>query len=128
MDYLSTKLPLMRFTPRLKRRISLDTQQDYLDDGDSMAIPTWLIHYYGKDFKKFNPTLVSQGKRWAIVRVQGSKDKESKAGFSQVGYILIKVNGKHNISEHVSLHEGQASESDMERMTKVLSERDSDGR
>lgn len=79
--------------------------------------PSWLQRYYGDEVEKLTPVVLFDGKRYAVVMLR-SKVKS----ITQIGYVLIEKNGKHNISKHEALHEGPASTTDISRMRRRLSE------
>jgi hypothetical protein len=85
-----------------------------------MAAPRWLKEYYGKDFEKFQPTVVMEGRTQAVVKLTQSASR----GYSGLGYVLVKKRGKHNASQHLVLHEGVASKEDLNTMKHVLSQKD----
>lgn len=69
-----------------------------------MANPEWVKSYFGeKKSKELNPSVIEEGKKYAIVRIQ---DMGQKVGFSKVGFILVKMSGRHGASPHDSLFEG----------------------
>ena len=86
-----------------------------------MAID-WLKRYYGKDYLRLNPTIVKEGKKFAVVRIQRSAEK----GFSAFGYVLIKKSGSHDISPYQSLFEGLASPMDLTDMLDTLRRKEKD--
>lgn len=85
-----------------------------------MSAVNWLQDYYGEDFKKLNPTVVFEGEYKAVVRLV----KEPIKGYSGVGYVLIKKDGKHNASEWKSLHEGIPTQDVMDAMKLTLQQED----
>lgn len=87
-----------------------------------MAAPKdWLQQYYGPDFDLLNPAVVQEGQDWAIVRLQ----KQGKTpGFSNIGYVLIRKLGRHTLTPHISLHEGVADETHLQKMQQTLAEHD----
>lgn len=86
--------------------------------------PEWLKLYYGKETETFNPQVVIDGKRVAVVKLVKT---ESPRGFPKVGYVLIRKDGRHQGGMQLSLHEGLATEVDMERMKKVHVQEDKKG-
>lgn len=84
---------------------------------------SWLETYYGKDFDKFQPTVVFEGKRWAVVRL--SRNAPQK-GYSSVGYVLIQKRGTHASSVYVPLHEGVATQTQLDEMAKVLAKKEAE--
>ncbi len=78
---------------------------------------SWLKTYYGKDFEKFSPSIVKEGKKWAVVKLNRSSPAK---GFSSIGYVLIQRNGTHSSSPYLSLHEGVPSTGDMSEMLALL--------
>ena len=76
---------------------------------------SWLDSYYGKDRKTFDPCVVMEGVKYAVVLI-----RKSAKGSSSMGYVLLKKNGKHSVSPQKSLHEGVANRADMDRMIEEL--------
>jgi hypothetical protein len=81
-------------------------------------IPQWLKNYYGNAIDSFNPVVVSEGNRFAIVRIVAEANK--KLGHSQLGYVLLKKSGRHMATPHKSLHEGVAGADELLKMQKAL--------
>ena len=78
----------------------------------------WLKSYFGAtDLANLNPEIVEEGKRYAIVKIQ---DMSQKGGFSKIGYILVRKNGKYRVTKHDSLFEGTPSLLDLFQMKNRL--------
>jgi hypothetical protein len=67
-----------------------------------------LDRYYGKDVETLAPTIIFDGKQWAVVRITNAGGK--------VGYVLIKKAGKHNNSKSIPLHDGPAKPAEFAAM------------
>jgi hypothetical protein len=78
-----------------------------------MADNGWLRTYYGKDFDAFNPTVLIEGKKFAVVRLLGNNAPA-------IAYVLIKKNGRHNASSQQSLYEGAIDADVMEKLKSAL--------
>lgn len=87
-----------------------------------MSKPKWLNDYFGSELEKYAPTVVLDGARVAVLRIQNA---ELPKEFRSVGFILVRKNGRFDASTHKSLHEGIASAADMERMIKVFNDENS---
>lgn len=81
----------------------------------------WLKKYYGKDFEKFSPSVVKEGKKWAVVKLNRSNPAK---GFSSIGYVLIQKHGTHASSPYLSLHEGVPTTDDMSEMLALLARKE----
>lgn len=81
----------------------------------------WLKRYYGKDYDKFSPSVVSEGKKWAVVKLNRSTVQK---GFSSIGFVLIQKHGSHESSPYVSLHEGVPSPQDSADMLAALARKE----
>jgi hypothetical protein len=86
-----------------------------------MTTPEWLKTYYGKQTETFNPQVVIDGSKYAVVRLTKT---EAPRGFSKVGYVLIRKDGRHVGGAQRSLHEGLANQDHLERMKKIHAEAD----
>lgn len=77
--------------------------------------PLWLRRYYGTYFESFAPTVVMEGKFWAVVRIvhEGS-----------MAYVLVKMKGNHEITPHVPLFKGTPNADDVTRMQEILFNKD----
>lgn len=76
--------------------------------------PKWLTDYYGSDFDWLNPTVVQEGKTWAIVKLM--KPASSGSPHSSIGHVLIRKTGRHIATPHISLHEGIPQVEDLKKM------------
>ncbi len=88
-------------------------------------IPKWLQEYYGQDIDLLNPSVVKEGKTYAIVKIQ--KTDRVPGSYSKVGYVLLRMTGRHIATPHVSLHEGTPTDADLSRMYATLLEYDENG-
>jgi hypothetical protein len=79
------------------------------------AAPLWLTRYYGKHFDRFSPTVIMEGKFWAIVRI----NKEGT-----VAYVLVKRKGNHESTPHVPLFQGNPTADDITKMQEILFNKD----
>lgn len=86
----------------------------------SQPSPEWLANYYGEEFYKLNPIVVLDGKAFAVVRIVLKSGPSS----SSLGFVLIKKNGKHGVSEWKSLFEGVPNQAALDKMKAVLAEED----
>lgn len=77
---------------------------------------TWIERYYGDDFKKFSPSIIEEGKVWALVKLNLPATK----GTGQIGYVLIKKGGVHVSSDYIPLQEGVASRDQVSNMLRAL--------
>lgn len=74
--------------------------------------PKWLQTYYGTDWSsRLHPTVFRDGQEYAIVRLSDG---------AQVGFVLVRKNGRHGVTPQQSLHEGPPSAEDLDRMEKKL--------
>lgn len=87
-----------------------------------MSSPSWLQKYYGKHCEVLHPEVVIDGQKVAVVRLVKS---EAPPGFPKSGYVLIRKDGTHSGGAQQSLHEGVATQADMDRMTAIHQEADS---
>lgn len=85
-----------------------------------MATQKWLKDYFGKDFDLLSPSVVADGDTKAVVKLS----RKAAKGYSGTGYVLVEKSGKHNVTEHIVLHEGLASKEDMDTMKHVLAQKD----
>ena len=76
----------------------------------------WLKTYYGKDFPLFNPTIVLEGAKFAVVKLI----RPTQRPYSGMGFVLIKKTGRHNVSVQKSLHEGPINDEDYKRLQATL--------
>lgn len=86
-----------------------------------MNEPAWVKTYFGKKVKDLSPTVVEEGKRYAIVRIQ---DMGQKGEFSKVGFILVLKNGRYGASPHDSLFEGSPTVVDLFTMKNKLEKKE----
>lgn len=86
--------------------------------------PKWLQEYYGKDFDFLNPTVFEEGPTHAIIRLQKTTSIRGAGDYSSVGFVMIKKNGRHVMTTHVSLHEGIPTVEDAKRMSDALKARE----
>lgn len=87
-----------------------------------MTAPKWLQDYYGNEIGAFNPEVVVDGRKHAIVKISRAGTK--KAFYSSIGYVLLRKGGRHGASGHLSLHEGMANQQDLDRMLIALKKAD----
>lgn len=82
-----------------------------------------LLDYYGKEaMKLLNPSIVAEGRKVILVKVQHSQ-AVSPAN-SSIGYVLIKKGGSFYSSPFEVLHEGIPTQKDMDRMMKIFQKRE----
>lgn len=82
--------------------------------------PQWLKNYYGNDFDFLNPSIVREGKKLALVKLS----RRGSAGFSGIGYVLIKKGGSHVASPYKVLAEGVQDKAGMDKLFETLAEED----
>ena len=82
---------------------------------DNSNQPLWLQHYYGDSFEKFSPTVVQEGKFWAIVRIVRD---------ASLAYVLVKKKGSHAATPHIPLFQGTPTADDITRMQGILFNKD----
>lgn len=87
-----------------------------------MSHPDWLKKYFGPQLKTMDPSVVEEGKKYAVVRIQ---DHNQSGAFSRVGFILIQKNGKYGVTPHVSLFEGVPTSANLLMMKSRLEKQDS---
>ncbi len=83
----------------------------------SWVTTPWLMNYYGAETDLYRPEVVFEGWKWAVVKLSRT---DSDKGFTKVGYVLIRKDGSHVGGAQQSLHEGLASQADLDRMKAVL--------
>jgi hypothetical protein len=77
---------------------------------------TWLTSYYGEKWtKELHPSVVFDGKDFAVVRVT-YPGKQS--------YVIVRKTSTHDASTHLVIHEGLANEGDYARMRAALAAKD----
>lgn len=84
----------------------------------------WLKRYYGSDLETLNPSIVFEGKKFAVVCLKRSSTLRDH---SSIGYVLIKKTGRHNASIQQSLSEGVPSAEKMVSMRSALEQAESSG-
>jgi hypothetical protein len=72
-----------------------------------MSTSAWLDDYYGTAKKVLRPSIVTDGKYYAIVMLMVE---------DSMGFVLIRKNGKHGATPHEILHAGPAKDADFARM------------
>jgi hypothetical protein len=82
--------------------------------------PPWLKLYYGASFELFNPSIVFEGQNKAVIKLVG----KAARGHSSIAYILVDKNGSHNVTEHLSLHEGIPTDTVLQQMKLTLEKED----
>lgn len=82
----------------------------------------WVKKHFGKKEKTLTPSVVEEGKKYAIVRIQ---DMAQKGAFSKVGFILVLKAGRYGISPHESLFEGVPTVPDLFNMKNRLEKKES---
>lgn len=75
----------------------------------------WLTTYYGKWSRELHPSVVFDGKDFAIVRLTYP---------GKQAYVLVRKNGNHDASTHTVLHEGLAADGDYAKMRASLAAKD----
>jgi hypothetical protein len=85
----------------------------------------WLRAYYGSEWPSFSPSVVREGKRFAVVRITDTSQKG--ATFSKVGYILLRKTGKHGQTKERPLHEGVPTRPDLDKMFTILANSETSG-
>lgn len=81
--------------------------------------PEWVNEYYGASTRNLKPTVFLDGKKFAVVRVQNEHQNKIN-----VGYVLIRKSGKHNVSDEQPLHDGMLTDSTLTKMKLELSKAD----
>lgn len=88
-----------------------------------MTAPKWLEDYYGKELSAFKPEIIADGRKFAIVKIQRVSVPKSLS--SSLGYVLLRKGGRHaGGAGHRSLHEGVATQADIDRMMAELQKAD----
>jgi hypothetical protein len=89
------------------------------------TIASWLKNYYGDALvRSMNPSVVMDGKNCAVVKI--TVMNTASPGYSRIGFVLLEKNGRHDVTPHLSLHEGVPTQKDMDRMTEVFKKADAD--
>lgn len=86
-------------------------------------IPSWLKSYYGSEFETLNPSIVKEGKQFALVHLKASE--KQGVGRSSYGYVIIKKSGNHQGSPYIPLAEGAVDSTKMAEMVRRLEKEDS---
>lgn len=73
----------------------------------------WLKAYYGSAYENLKPEVVIDGRKHAVVKIT-NPDKARR--YSSIGYVLVRKTGSHGTNNQKPLHEGIASQYDLERM------------
>lgn len=79
--------------------------------------PKWLKEYYGKEVDDFSPSVVYDGIKKAVVRIQRG---DISSASSSIGYVLLSKSGRHNATHYRSLFEGIPAASDLAAMKAAL--------
>jgi hypothetical protein len=76
----------------------------------------WLKKYYDLAWRKrLNPSIVYDGKSFAVVRVTDE---------SKIGFVLLQKTGRHGVTYAESLHEGVPQAADFIKMKEALKKAD----